>query len=74
MSPLDQFIVAHGPEQIEDITVHEDGAIETVTLRPIRVYDKRPDGSLVELHGEAKSAALEAFWNATDVFNQQQEN
>ncbi|MFI6606877.1 hypothetical protein [Streptomyces sp. NPDC050507] len=74
MSPLDRFIVAHGPEQIADVTVHEGGVIETVTVRPTRVFDKRPDGSLQELFGEAKDNALDAFWAASDLFNQQQEN
>jgi hypothetical protein len=67
-------IVGYGPEEIADITVHQDApgeaaVIETVTVRPIRVYDKRPDGSLVELFGEAKDTALTAFWADVVRFN-----
>ncbi|MFG2380586.1 hypothetical protein [Streptomyces avermitilis] len=73
MSPLDRFIVAHGPEQIQDITVHEDGVIESVTTKPVRVYERQADGSLTELHGKDKDNALTAFWASVDIFNQQQE-
>ncbi|AMW13332.1 hypothetical protein A4E84_29850 [Streptomyces qaidamensis] len=70
MSIFDDVIVGYGPEQIEDIEVHErpDGSsvIETVTCRPVRVWEKRRDGSLVELHDEAADAALDAFWAAVD--------
>ncbi|PPS71983.1 MULTISPECIES: hypothetical protein [Streptomyces] len=70
MSVFDDYFVAHGPEELQDIQVHErpDGSsvIETVTCRPVRVWEKRPDGSLVELHDEAADAALEAFWAAVD--------
>lgn len=64
MSAVDRYFVGYGPERIEDITVHDgaDGSavIETVTSRSVRVFDKT-DG-LRELHGDAKTAALEAFW------------
>ncbi|MFD7858543.1 MULTISPECIES: hypothetical protein [Streptomyces griseus group] len=71
------LIVGYGPEQLQDITVHQDApgepaVIETVTVRPVRVYDKRPDGSLVELFGEAKTGALTAFWADVERFNQQE--
>jgi hypothetical protein len=70
MSIFDSLIVGYGPEQLHDIEVHdrEDGSavIETVTYRPIRVFEKQPDRSLLELHGEAKDRALEAFWAAVD--------
>ncbi|CAM5670435.1 hypothetical protein SCYAM73S_02483 [Streptomyces cyaneofuscatus] len=71
------LIVGYGPEQFQDVTVHqgapgEPAVIETVTVRPIRVYDKRPDGSLEELFGEAKTAALNAFWADVERFNQQE--
>ncbi|MET7847664.1 hypothetical protein ABZT48_05345 [Streptomyces avermitilis] len=74
MSALDRYFVAHGPEQIEEIRVHEDGVIETVTVKPIRVFDKRPDGSLEELFGEAATTALTASWADVERFNPQQEN
>ncbi|PAN00529.1 hypothetical protein CJI59_16725 [Streptomyces sp. Alain-F2R5] len=64
MTALDDYFVGYGPEQIEDIKVHErpDGSavIETVTYKPIRVFLKTPSG-LVELHGEDADRALEAF-------------
>ncbi|MEU1454398.1 hypothetical protein [Streptomyces avermitilis] len=70
MTALDDFIVAYGPEQIEDIEVHErpDGSalIETVSYRPVRVYERQADGSLTELYGVAADAAWEAFWQAVD--------
>lgn len=64
---MDRWIVGYGPEQLHDIAVHQDApgepaVIETVTVRPIRVYEKCPDGSLKELFGEAKEHALTAFW------------
>jgi hypothetical protein len=68
VSIFDDVIVGYGPEQIEEIAIHEkpDGSavVETVTYRPVRVFDKA-DG-LKELHGEAKDRALEAFWAAVD--------
>ncbi|MFC4609750.1 hypothetical protein ACFO9E_18295 [Streptomyces maoxianensis] len=73
MSALDNLIVGYGPEQIQDITVHEDGVIETVVTKRVRVYERQADGSFLELHGEAKDHALDAFWAASDIFNQQQE-
>jgi hypothetical protein len=73
MTALDDYFVGYGPEQIEDIQVHErpDGSavIETVSIRPIRVWDKRPDGSLVELFGQAADTAIEAFLAAFDDEN-----
>ncbi|MGW5198619.1 hypothetical protein [Streptomyces spiralis] len=74
MSVLDDLIVGYGPEQLHDIEVHdrEDGSavIEEVTSRPVRVFEKQPDGSLKELHGETKNLALEAFWASVDEFNE----
>ncbi|MFD9920631.1 hypothetical protein ACFWXR_14250 [[Kitasatospora] papulosa] len=74
----DRFIVGYGPERLHDITVHnrKDGSavIETVSTRPVRAFAKHADGSLVELHGEAKDRALEAFWADVDTFNAEQEN
>ncbi|CAM5332852.1 hypothetical protein [Streptomyces aurantiogriseus] len=70
MTALDDYFVGYGPEQIEDIQVHErpDGSsvIETVTYRPIRVFEYQPDRSLIELHGEDADRALEAFWAEYD--------
>ncbi|MEU6449624.1 hypothetical protein [Streptomyces sp. NPDC046979] len=72
--PFETVLVAYGPEQLQDIAVHdqEDGSsvIETVTYRPIRVFEKRPDGSLKELFDEAKDRALEAFWADCAAFNE----
>ncbi|MGW0136260.1 hypothetical protein [Streptomyces sp. NPDC003299] len=72
VDPLEQFLVTYGPEQLHGITVHdrEDGSavIEEVTSRPVRVFDKT-DG-LRELHGEAKDAALEAFWQDVEAYRE----
>ncbi|MFD0210834.1 hypothetical protein ACFVH9_17275 [Streptomyces hirsutus] len=66
MTALDDYFVGYGPTQVHNIEVHEkpDGSsvIETVTYKPIRVFEKCPDGSLVELFDEAKDNALTAFW------------
>ncbi|ROP53300.1 hypothetical protein [Streptomyces sp. PanSC9] len=66
-------IVGYGPEQLQDIAIHdqEDGSavIETVTVKPIRVFTKTASGSLEELHGEAKDTALHAFWADVERFN-----
>ncbi|MFE4991400.1 hypothetical protein ACFRH4_08620 [Streptomyces mirabilis] len=74
MSAVDQFIVGYGPEMVQDLVVLEDGCIEAVTTREIRVYEKRPDGSLVELFDEAADQALEAFWASVNEFNSNGEN
>ncbi|MCX4608704.1 hypothetical protein [Streptomyces mirabilis] len=74
MTAMDNVIVDYGPEQIEEIRVHEGGVIETVTTKPIRVFDKRPDGSLVELFGAVATTALTASWADVERFNPQQEN
>ncbi|MFE6627373.1 hypothetical protein ACFVNB_09015 [Streptomyces rochei] len=64
--PWEKALVVYGPPRLQDIAVHdqEDGSavIETVTTREIRVFEKRPDGSLKELFGEAKDRALSNFW------------
>ncbi|MFD5711346.1 hypothetical protein ACFWHW_13265 [Streptomyces pharetrae] len=70
MSIFDEVLVAYGPTTVQDIEVHEDGRIESVTTREIRVYEYQPDRSLLELFGEAKDRALEAFWAAVDEFNE----
>jgi hypothetical protein len=66
MSILDEVIVAYGAEQLADIEIHErpDGSavIEEVTVRPLRVWQKGPDGSLTELFDEAADRALADFW------------
>ncbi|MFE2433318.1 hypothetical protein [Streptomyces sp. NPDC059409] len=73
--PWEKVLVAYGPEVIQDIEVHDDGVIEAITTREIRVFDKA-DG-LKELHGDAKTAALEAFWAdcaACNEINTHEEN
>ncbi|MER6112403.1 hypothetical protein [Streptomyces hirsutus] len=67
--PWERVVVAYGPEQLQDIEVHGNGRIEAVTTREIRVFEKRPDRSLVELFGEAKDTALAAFWADCAAFN-----
>jgi hypothetical protein len=67
IDPLDRFLVVSGPEQALSVEVHEDGLIESVTARHVRVFEKRPD-ALVELHGEEKRAALAEFWDSVDAF------
>ncbi|WP_328981747.1 hypothetical protein OG258_19835 [Streptomyces mirabilis] len=74
MSALDQFIVGYGPEMVQDLVVLEDGCIEAVTTREVRVYERQPDSSLVELHGEAKDKALTAFWEGVEDFNTNGDN
>ncbi|MFJ8507730.1 hypothetical protein [Streptomyces avermitilis] len=74
MSAVDQFVVAYGPEQVEDLVVLEDGCIEAVTTREIRVYERQADGSLTELFDEAADQALEAFWASVNEFNSNGEN
>lgn len=64
--PLDRLLVVSGPPRVEDVIVHRDGSIETVTSAPLRVFEKRSDGSLEELHGDDKRRALEAFWASVD--------
>jgi hypothetical protein len=60
----DTPLVVTGPEQIVSIEVHEEGVIETLTVRAVSVFDRRPDGSLAELLGEEKRQALAEFWEA----------
>ncbi|MGR6973217.1 hypothetical protein ACU639_27125 [Streptomyces cynarae] len=73
MTALDDYLVCHRPEQIEDIKVHErpngTAGIETVAYRPIRVYERQAGGFLLELHGEDKDNALAAFWADVERFN-----
>ncbi|MBQ0969200.1 hypothetical protein KBY91_15330 [Streptomyces sp. RK23] len=70
--PLEKVLVLYGPEQLQDIAVHdqEDGSavIETVTCRSVQVFEKQADRSLVELHGEDKDRALETFWADVEAF------
>ncbi|MFD8072183.1 hypothetical protein ACFV3E_05970 [Streptomyces sp. NPDC059718] len=73
MTALEGLIVASGPERIEEVRVHEGGVIEAIATRPLRVFERQPNGSLEELHGDAKTAALEAFWASVTHFNEQQE-
>ncbi|MFE9865891.1 hypothetical protein ACFYPZ_24655 [Streptomyces sp. NPDC005506] len=76
--PWERYIVGHDSRKVQQVQVREriDGVdiVETVTTKPLQVYDKRPDGSLVELFGEAKTAALDAFWEGVERFNEEQEN
>ncbi|MFJ3665045.1 hypothetical protein ACIPSE_01175 [Streptomyces sp. NPDC090106] len=70
---MDDLLVSYGPERVEDIEIHDqpDGSavMEAITVRPIRVFKKCPDGSLVELHGKARDTALEDFWSSVERFN-----
>lgn len=66
--PLDRLLVVSGREQVLSVEVHEDGTVESVVVRPIRVFTRQPDGSLVELHDEEKRQALTEFWASVDVF------
>ncbi|MFI5977071.1 hypothetical protein [Streptomyces sp. NPDC051452] len=68
--PLEKVLVAYGPEVVQDLMVHDNGRIEAVTTREVRVFEKCPDGSLVELHGQAKDDALTAFWADVAAFNE----
>ncbi|MFE7361475.1 hypothetical protein [[Kitasatospora] papulosa] len=78
MSAFDQYLVGYGPERVHEVTIHnrENGGavIETVTSKPLLVFEKQADGSLVELHGDAKDRALEAFWADVETFNSNGEN
>jgi hypothetical protein len=66
--PLAEVLVVSGPEQVLSAEAHEDGTVETVSVRPVLVYAKQPDGSLIELFGEEKRAALSEFWASAEVF------
>ncbi|MBL1104919.1 hypothetical protein JK361_09985 [Streptomyces sp. 5-8] len=68
--PLEKVLVAYGPTTVQDIEVHENGRIEAVTTREVRVFEKQADGSLKELFGEAKDNALDAFWADVAAFNE----
>jgi hypothetical protein len=39
--------------------------VETVTVKPLRIFQKTASG-LVELHGEAAEKAVVDFWAADD--------
>ncbi|WP_371538416.1 hypothetical protein OG210_21965 [Streptomyces sp. NBC_00466] len=76
--PWERYIVGYDSRKVRQVQVREriDGVdiVETVTTKPVTVYEKRPDGSLTELHGEAKTAALDAFWADAQLFNEQEQN
>jgi hypothetical protein len=71
--PWAHFIVGYDSRQVQQIEVREhiDGIdlVETVAVRPLRVWEKT-DGGLVELHGEAAQQAMEAFWADADQSNE----
>jgi hypothetical protein len=74
MSVFDEVIVGYGPEQLHHIAVYQDApgeaaVIETVTVRPVRVFERRPDGALEELFGQEMNAALAAFRADAERFN-----
>ncbi|MFI0939165.1 hypothetical protein [Streptomyces sp. NPDC021020] len=62
MSTDNTPLVFTGPEQIVSIELHGEGVIETLVVRSVTVFDRQPDGSLLELHGEEKRQALIEFW------------
>jgi hypothetical protein len=68
--PLEKVLVAYGPETVQDLVVHENGRIEAVTTREVRVFEKQADGSLRELHGDEKDRALTTFWEDVAAFNE----
>ncbi|BAC73250.1 hypothetical protein AQJ43_23630 [Streptomyces avermitilis] len=70
MSALDQYLVCSGPEMVQDLVVLEDGCIEAVTTREIRVFEYQADRSLKELFGPDKDRALTAFWQDVERFNE----
>lgn len=77
--PWERFIVGFDSRKVhQQVQVREriDGfdVVETVTTTPIRVFEKRADGSLVELHDADKDHALTAFWEGVEDFNEQEEN
>ncbi|GAA5078732.1 hypothetical protein [Streptomyces similanensis] len=67
--PWTNFVIGYDSRRVQQIQVrdHIDGIdlVETVTVRPLRVWEKVA-GGLVELHGEAAEQALEAFWVQDD--------
>lgn len=65
MSTPQPPVIVPGPELVQDVTVHEDGTVEALTVRPLRVYVRQADGSLEELFGEAAARTLEDFWGAS---------
>ncbi|MER6236515.1 hypothetical protein ABT185_10675 [Streptomyces clavifer] len=73
MKAFEDVLVGYGPPTVQDVTVHEDGHLESVVTRPVRAFEKLPGGSLRELHGEEKDAALEAFWTSIDDIDRDEE-
>ncbi|MEU8811128.1 hypothetical protein ACN6K5_001345 [Streptomyces violaceoruber] len=73
--PWERDIVAYDSRKVQQVQVREhiDGIdlVETVTVRPLRVWEKTVDG-LVELHGEDAQQAMTDFWAQGD--NAEQEN
>lgn len=49
------------PPVLQDAEIHEDGTMESLTTERIRVYDRLPDGTLKELHGQEALRAI-ADW------------
>lgn len=65
MSAPQPPVIVPGPELVQDVTVHEDGTVEAVTVKPMHVFVRRPDGSLEELFGEVAARTLEEFWGTS---------
>ncbi|MFH9038479.1 hypothetical protein ACH4FA_03770 [Streptomyces sp. NPDC017966] len=67
--PWERFIVGYDSRQVQQVQVREhiDGVdlVETVTVKPIRIFQKTASG-LVELHGETAEKAMADFWAADD--------
>lgn len=70
--PWARYIVAYDSTKVQQVQVREhiDGIdlVETVTVKPYRVWEKTDDG-LVELHGEDAQQAMTDFWAQGDHQN-----
>ncbi|MEU6181184.1 hypothetical protein [Streptomyces coeruleorubidus] len=71
--PWEHVIVAYDSRKVRQVQVRERiggvDVVETVTVRPLRAFEKQADGSVVELFGKAKDRALKAmkgFWQPID--------
>ncbi|MEU6651302.1 hypothetical protein ABZ904_18115 [Streptomyces sp. NPDC046900] len=70
--PWERYIVGYDSRMVQQVQVRDriDGIdlVETVTVRPLRIYEKT-DSGLVELHGEAADSAMADFWAADEQNN-----
>jgi hypothetical protein len=75
--PWERYIVGYDSRKVQQVHVREhiDGIdlVETVTVKPLRVF-KKTDSGVVELHGEDADRAMADFWAADDQNNEINDN